>query len=307
MEKQIVIAIDDSSVSTHALDYVAHLFAQDTSTRFHLVHCQIGDSGCLPIPEDSDNSLMPESPLSKSRVKSSKCLNRGSKRLAAAGVATERISTKILTGSDTTAAILSYVEQNLFDCLVVARRGVGLMGQYLLGSVSSSLFDKSGAVPLWIIDGNVSSKNFLIPVDGTPPSLLALDHAAYLFKGRTDLNFFLFHADKIFSNNITCRPEDFYDKWGKEWCDANLTGENCLYVGPETILKEAGIPEQNITILPRPTALEESSAIISSAKKHKCGNIIIGRRPESEDKGFLGGVSRRTIKQTDNMAVWVIG
>ncbi len=307
MEKQIVIALDDSSVSANSLDYVAYLFAKDENTHFHLVHCRIGDSGCFPVPEDSDNSLIPETPVSRTSIKSSKCLSRGAERLTAEGISPERVSTKILTGSDTTAAILSYVEQNLFDCLVVARRGVGLMGQYLLGSVSSSLFDRSGAVPLWIIDGNVSSKNFLIPVDGSPASLLALDHAAYLFKGRNDLHFFLFHADKLFANTISCNPEDFYDKWGKEWCDANLAGENCLYVGPETILKEAGIPEQNMTILPRPMAIEESSAIISSAKKHNCGNIIIGRRPETEDKGFLGGVSRRTIKQTENMAVWLIG
>jgi nucleotide-binding universal stress UspA family protein len=53
--------------------------------------------------------------------------------------------------------------------------------------------------------------------------------------------------------------------------------------------------------------MEESTAIINCAKKNDCGTIVIGRRPESESKGFLGGVTRRTIKQTENMALWIVG
>jgi K+-sensing histidine kinase KdpD len=72
-------------------------------------------------------------------------------------------------------------------------------------------------------------------------------------------------------------------------------------------LIEGGIARESIITLPEPTTLEESSAIVGSARKNNCGTIVIGRRPESEVKSIFGGVSKRTIRQTENLALWVIG
>lgn len=307
MNKQILIAIDDSPTSSLSLEYAASLFGDRDDVHVRLCHCVTGQSGPIPPPEDERNSLLPQNPMGKSQIAAGKCLNKGVEKLTSCGLAKARISTDTIRGANATNAILTYSEKHLFDAVLVSRRGVGLMGELLLGSVSSSLFDKSRKIPLWILDGAVSSTNILIPVDGTTHSLMAIDHLAHIFKDRSDIQFFLFHTRSFLSSPPVCKPRDFYDKWGKEWCDTHLAGDGCLYTGPSSLLTDAGIPQRCITSLPVPTTMEESTAIINCAKKNNCGTIVIGRRPESESKGFLGGVTRRTIKQTENMALWIVG
>lgn len=307
MNKQILLAVDESAVSLMAIDYLASFFKDRADVYFQLVHCVSQAAEVIPEPEDSANTLMPQKPLGKAQLRADRCLAKAVSKLKNHGIDESRVSSTVSYSSDIAKSILALAEKELVDAVAVARRGVGLVGEMLLGSVSASLFDKSSSIPLWVIDGAVKSTRILVPVDGTVPSIMAIDHLAHIFSDRRDVEFFLFHARSFLSSAPVCRPEDFYDKWGKDWCDTHLSGDGCLFTGPTEILTEAGIPKQCITPLPQPTAIEESTAIISSAQKNKCGTIVIGRRPENQAKGFLGGISRRTIKQTEDMALWVIG
>lgn len=306
MKKKILVALDDSINSFYSLEYTAHLFANREDMEICILHCDSSTSAFVE-PEDPKNSLMPNRSMSRSFLKGSRLLEKAHSKLVDLGIPKERISQLHQKASSIAAAIQQVAEKNLVDSLVIARRGVGFVGEMLLGSVSSSLFDSCRSIPLWVIDGEIRSKKFLVPVDGTPWSLMAIDHLAHIFSGRNDIQFYLFHAGGYLSSPPTCRPEDFYEKWGKDWCDANLSGQGCMFTGPTELLTESGIPKEAIATLPIPKALEESSAIISNARKNDCGTIVIGRRPAGQKKGFLGGIAKRTILQTEDMALWVIG
>lgn len=307
MKKQLLIGIDDSVTSSLSLDYVTHLFANNHDVDFILLNCRGYGASIFPEPEDSRDSLTPQRSSSKEQQQGGMLLNKARLRLESHGIANSRITTVCQPASNIAGAIHQYAEKHLLDGIVVARRGVGIVGELLLGSVSSSLFDTCHSIPLWIVDGAILSNKFLVPVDGTPPSLMAIDHLAHIFSGRNDVKFYLFHARGFLSPAPVCKPENFYDKWGKDWCDTNLSGNGCMFKGPTELLTDAGIARECIVTLPEPTAIEESTAIISSARKNGCGTIVIGRRPVKKAKGILGGVSKRTILQTENMALWVIG
>ena len=62
-----------------------------------------------------------------------------------------------------------------------------------------------------------------------------------------------------------------------------------------------------IEILPEKNDLEEARGIIKHARRQNCGTIVMGRRSAGMAKGLLGGVSDRTIKHVENLALWVIG
>lgn len=306
MKKKILVALDDSINSFLSLEYTAHLFADQNDIEICILHCDTS-TGAFVEPEDPQQSLMPDRPISKQALKGSRLLEKAHCKLLDLNIPAERISRVHHKASSIASSIQQVAENNLVDSLVIARRGVGFVGELLLGSVSASLFKSCHSIPLWIIDGQIESKKFLVPVDGTPSSLMAIDHLSHIFSGRSDLRFYLFHARNFLAPQPTCRPEDFYDKWGKDWCDTNLSGNGCMFSGPTELLTESGIPKECIVTLPEPKTFEESSAIISSARKNDCGTIVIGRRPATESKGFLGGVAKRTILQTENMAIWVIG
>lgn len=307
MKKQILICIDDSATSSQALSYVAHLFGAQDDVSFTLLHCHTGNSPAYPEPEDSVNSLTPDQTSVTRSRKGDSLLQKACLKMESYGIAQGRIRTYCQPAGNISAAIHQFAAKHLVDAIVVARRGMGIVGELLLGSVSSALFDRCRSTPLWVIDGNIESNRFLVPVDGTPPSLMAVDHLAHIFSGRADMRFFLFHARSFLSPPPVCRPEMFYDRWGKEWCDTNLSGNGCMFTGPTDLLLQAGIARESIVTLPEPTAIEESLAIIGSARSNDCGTVVIGRRPENEVKSIFGGVSKRTIRQAENLALWVIG
>ena len=307
MKKQILICIDDSPTSSQALCYVSHLFGAQDDVTFLLLHIHAATTTAFPEPEDSRNSLTPDHPISAMARKGDRLLHKARQKLEQNGIKAERITTCSLPSGVIASTIHQFGAHHLVDAIVVARRGVGIVGELLLGSVSSELFDKCRSTPLWVIDGNIQSERFLVPVDGTPNSMMAIDHLTHIFSGRTDVQFYLFHARSFLSPPPVCRPEMFYDRWGKDWCDTHLSGNGCMFTGPTDLLIEGGISRECIVTLPEPTAIEESTAIIGSARKNNCGTIVIGRRPEGEVKSIFGGVSKRTIRQAENLALWVIG
>jgi nucleotide-binding universal stress UspA family protein len=309
MEKKILLAVDGSVNSYQALEYIAGLFSGQHDVRIHVLHCTSLSSAVIPESEDPANSLMPTSHLfDKHQAVGLRHLQKAEERLIALGFDAGRITSSTISGSGGIAnSLKSYSEKQLVDSIVIARRGLGLVGEMLLGSVSAELFRRCRSVPLWIIDGQVRSKRFFVPVDGSPNSLMAVDHLAHIFAGRSDIAFYFFHARGLLSSKIQCIPEDYYGKWGKEWCDTHLAGKNCLFDGPIQLLIDNGVDKEMIHTLPVPTAIEESSSIISHARKHDCGTIVMGRRRDGMAKGILGSVSSRTIMQTEDMALWVIG
>lgn len=308
MEKKVLISIDGSIYSNYSLVYSASLFREYKDVSFHILTC-FNSSSTLPEPEDHKNSLLPESldyqkklSLANLRLKNAlqKCNNLG--------FDPGRITSSVVpVGVNIGATIQFEAERLMVDAIVVGRRGIGRVGEMLMGSVSSTLFKKCHSVPLWIIDGEVESKKILVPLDYTVHSLFAIDHLAHIFANRTDLTFYLFHCHKIFGKSKEYDSGEFFEKGGKLWSDIEKNGKDFLLQGATQILSNAGIDKQHIKIVPKTTDLEESYSIVRKALTYKCGTIVMGRRGAGMAKGLFGGVSDRTLNKTQGMALWIVG
>ncbi len=311
MKKEILIAIDGSIYSNQSLDYISSLFGADPEICFHLKIWITATASIMPSAADSRDSLIPSSGSGgqgKKEASARRALSKGTEKLLAAGIAEDRIHSSIhVSGYNIGAAIQQIAEKELYDSILIGRRGLDGISEMLMGSVSTTLFRNCHEIPLWIIDGEVRSKNFLVPVDGSPNSLMATDHLCHIFQGRQDIHIHLFHCSTLLGKTLTYRPEHFYHKWDKEWCDTHLSSEASLFNGPLQLLLAAGIPEQHIQILPEAPDLEGAHGIIREADKQNCGTIVIGRRGADIKKGLFGGVSDRTIKHVQNLALWIVG
>jgi nucleotide-binding universal stress UspA family protein len=308
MEKTILIAVDGSIYSSQSLEYTSHLFASNPDVHFHLMTCISGSMSMIPEAIDSHNSLLPEAPdMGGKRQTAHHYLQQATSKLIRMGIAAERIhSSTEPSGQDIAAAIQRKAEHLQTDSILVGRRGLNALSEMLMGSVSATLLKKCHQIPLWIIDGEVQNLKFLAPVDGSLPSLLAIDHLAHIMEGRQDITIFLFHCHRFLEKKVAVILEPFYPVWGREWCETHLTGDN-IFQGPVQILLEAGIPQSHIVILPEASDLEAARSIIRQAHKHQCGTIVIGRRGDGTTKGILGGVSDRTVKNAQDIALWVVG
>ena len=310
IKKHLLLPIDHSPSGNFALCYIALMFGGDKDTSIHLLHCQTeARERIIPRPLDTDKSLLPESAFEASQTtKARLLLDKKIDFLKHRTLTLERIESSIIdAGTNVASSIISEAEKKMTDAVVVARRGMGFIGEMVMGSLSAALFRKLYSIPLWIIDGEIKDRDVLVAVDGSTHSLRAVEHLAFILENRTDITIYLYHCAAFLAPAVVCTLESFYQQWDKQWCNTHLSGKGCLFDGPAQLLYEAGIPKDKIVILPETLHIEESTSIISQAKKHGCGTIVIGRKGPGSQKGFFGGISNRTIRQTQDMAVWIVG
>ncbi len=231
------------------------------------------------IPRTLSCRTLAELRRRKKETSAKQFLHKASEKLHQAGIASERIKTSIqVSGYNIAGTIQSTASKDLADSILVGRQGLNAISEILLGSVSATLFQKCHNTPLWIIDGKVESKGFLVPVDGSPNSLTALDHLSHILSNRRDIHIYLFHCSSLFSQKPQCDLTSFHHNWDKEWCQKYLSDGDCLFNGPRQLLLEAGIPESHIHILPETPGIEKSQGIIREAKKTGLRNNCYGTK-----------------------------
>ena len=303
MKKKILAAVDGSIYSSNSLDYLILLFRQNQDFNVDLFAAVSSGCGDQNWMSDSDAQRL----VQQRKTRAEKYLRDAQERLIRNGFSEENITTFAHTsGEGITNSIHHFAEKNFYDALLIGRRGVGRVGEMLLGSVSADLVRKCHEIPIWIIDGKVTSTRFLLAVHTCTHSLMAADHLAFIFRDNPKAEVYIYHSLSAFGSTPPAEAEEFHSRWGAKWCETHLDLDTCLYKAHSRILIENGIPEERIVHLPPRRGIHPSHDLLRQAKKHKCGTIVIGRR-DRVDKGFLGGVSDRITKNAQNIAVWLIG
>jgi len=308
MDKTILVAIDGSVYCGNSLEYLSRLFRSDPSLSLHLLSVVSSGGGGKDWMFDVD-PLRGQSPEAEQRARvARRHLREAEDRLVRDGFPRERIETRVKIAASVSGTIRDEAEHGNYDSVVIGRRGLGTVGTMFFGSVSGELVEKCHKVPLWIVDGSATAERFLLAVHSHPSSLLAADHLAYMLKshpGGADIC--LYHSNSVFGSQRAARPEEFHAQWGREWCDTHLDLENFLFYAHLQLLVEGGIPRHRITQLPMQMHLDVGSDLLRQAKQHRCGTIVIGRRRRDLAKAQLRGVSDKTLKQAQNIAVWLAG
>ncbi len=311
MERKILIAVDGSPYSTNALHYIGKLFSGVSEARFHLLCiCQSGAASTAARQWLSDDELMNVvSPAVRDKLYAKKkYMQQAITQLKKYQITEEQISTEVcLSHMGVAQDIILKAKKEKFDALLVGRRGIGKLEEMFMGSVSASILQKCGNVPIWIIDGKVNSCKFLVPVDGTFHSLKAIDHLSFIISDNPCAEVTLFHSAAMLANRPAINPQDFYAMWGKEWCDKNLSRPDSLFHGPKQLLIDNGFPESKINWLQTVKGIDPSRQIMRQALIDEYGTIVMGRRGIDIDKGVFKGVSDRVLFMAEQVALWVVG
>lgn len=308
MDKKLLVAVDGSPHSLNSLDYLASHFKDDPTVFLHLF-AVVSEAGSGQNWMYEVDPLREHAPLTeRRRLTAERFLRDAEDRLGRNGFPGERVSHgAVISQLQAAPAIHHEASSGSFDALVIGRRGMGKVGELFFGSVSAFLIERCHDVPLWIIDGEVTSTRYLLAVHCRPQSLLAADHLAFIAASHPESEILLYHSNVLFGSEQPAAPEEFHETWGKEWCDQYLDIENYLFYAHAQVLKDNGVEARRITQLKMEWNLDVSRDLIRQAKKNGCGTIVIGRRPKDAAKSFLGGVSDRALSQAQNLALWLVG
>jgi nucleotide-binding universal stress UspA family protein len=307
MHRKILVAADGSVYSSCSLDYLIRLFRNDPELSVDLLGVIPAD-GTILHHKGAEGPCTDLSAIAAQRSTIASSLYDAGQRLQRNGFSTDQISVSLLsTPLGAAEAVHQQLLYGSYDSLLIGRRGMGRLGELLLGSVSAELLCRCHETPVWLLDGDVASSRFLLAVHNSLGSLSAADHVACILSGCPEAEIFIYHSFALFGSGPVSPREDFEQRLGKDWCGKHLDFETCLYQAHTDILLDNGIAAHQIRPVPPHRDFEVGHDLLRQAKRHDCGTIIVGRRGPTDSKGLLGGVSDRIIRQAENLAVWIVG
>jgi len=148
VKEKLLIAVDETETSMHALRYVAQVAGGMEGMSICLLHI---------YPEPPPDFYMKGGTLSaykeNQNAKAERVFSQAMTILTEAGVSKERISTDNRFSEDKTISeeLLAVRSEGDFGTVVVGKRGVSRTEEFLFGSISNALAQHSVNFTTWIV------------------------------------------------------------------------------------------------------------------------------------------------------------
>jgi nucleotide-binding universal stress UspA family protein len=308
MEKKILLAVDGSIHSKHAIQYAVRMSSVVRDFTCTLLHVQPAISQFLLDEARTDFKAQDKlkKVIRRNAEDAQSMLEKYKAQMVRMGIAEKRID--VVTQPRLLGLardILQRAQEGLYDAIVVGRRGLSRVQKAFMGSVTAKLAEHSRVIPVWMVDGDVTSTRIIVAVDGSEYSLRAVDHLSFMVGENPNISVTLFHVMPRFSNYCVI---DFDEKEVDIQKVISQGDKRCIdsfYTHAQKKFKEAGIQEKQIEIKVTKRAVNVGKAILDEAKKGNYGTVVIGRRGASK-AFFMGSVSRYILDRISNRALWLV-
>jgi nucleotide-binding universal stress UspA family protein len=307
--KKIMIAVDDSLHSKNAVRYAAHISVWVKNMSYVLFHVQPMLSQYLEDEARTDfKSLNQLNQIKAKNIEASRqLLEQYKSQMVQTGIEESQIQivthpTNLGIAKD----IIEYALKGQYDALVLGRRGVSILIEYYMGSVSSNIAQNSRVTPIWVVGSNVTPAKILVPIDGSEYSLRAIDHLAYIVSDHSDISLTFLHVQPKLKD--FCKI-DFETKEADAFEDLIIKGnQNCIdnfYALALKKLKEFGIKKDRIEIKTVTRLFTIGSAIVDEVKTRNFDTVVMGRSGINKSF-FTGSVTNYVLNNISNAAIWIV-
>jgi nucleotide-binding universal stress UspA family protein len=308
MDKKILLAVDDSIHSRNAIHYAVRISSAVKNLTYTLYHVQPSISQFLLDEAKTDGlkQLDMQKLCQKHEQAALALLDKYKKSMAALGVNPGHVQVvtqprKLGSAKD----IIEYAQQGHYDAIVVGRRGLSRIQETFAGSITTNLLEHSRIIPVWVIDGQVTSTRIMIAVDGSESSLKAVDHLSFMAAGNADIEITLFHVAPRFSDSCPIKIEKLTETIEKILIQGNKRCIDHFHALALQRFKEAGFQDSQIHLKMVECMYNIGSAIVEEARAGDFGTVVVGRRGGG-NAFFMGSVSRSVLGKSTNCALWVV-
>ena len=309
MPKKVAIAIDGSHAAKDALSYAAMLYSRIPEMRFVLLHIQ--PSVSLYLVEEAERKAAARRTLEKitktHRQAALQTLEALTEHMTAKGVAKEHIEHKTqprITG--VADDLIALCQINGYDAILVGRRGIGRLQEWIAGSVTTNLVEHSQITPLWIVDGKISADRILIAVDGSQGALRALDHVCFMLSDAATLHLDMIHVQPLFSDYCGI---DISQEISKKAQEFTISGDrHCMddfFSQAQLLMQKYGIAKDRVHVLTEAKQISTANTIVKALQSGTYGTVVLGRRGHSRSL-FTGSVGRKLLQKISDRAVWIV-
>ena len=309
LTKMLVIPVDGSENALKSLDYLHLIYGNRHNLELTLKYVLPS----LP-PLLTDNRFMDREAATKVKTIENKSIRMAKKILAQAknflidkGFDGERVQTVYKKKESGIAQdICQWAESKRADAVLVASRGRSRLEAFFMGEVSSKLLEYCRVCPVWIVQGQVKSKQVLIAIDSSENALRAVDHAGFMLSG-TDCPVMLFHTMRHLRRFVPQEVLDEAPELEQLWKTKAGQEIEPFMTKAEQMLVKAGVNESQISKKIVDGSRSAASDILEEARKSQYGTIVMGRRGISGvQEFFMGSVSSKVLQNSTGMAVWIV-
>jgi len=240
-------------------------------------------------------------------------MEKAKRILLEAGFPDDAITIRIDARKIGIARDIAAESKNDYKALVVGRKGLSDLKDFMLGSVASNIL---GLVflPVWIVGDKTRPLKVLMCLDNSEGAMVALNHLADVHGTSKNCEITLFHAVREFHGFKKFVSEFLSserDKVAIETIERDLEQASKLlepsFDKARATLISSGVDPAAIHQKIVSGAGNTAQAIIEEAEKGDYATIVVGRRGLSKVEEFvMGGVSRRVLQMAKDRTVWVV-
>ena len=308
MEKKVLLVVDGSIHSTHAITYAVRISSVVKDLSYTLFHVQPTLSRYLL--DEAEHNLKSKAALKKVIRKNAEharqILEQHKDRMVLMGIDETRIETatqKKVMGI--AKDILDRGQRGLYDAIIVGRRGLSRLQQTFMGSTTSQLVEHSRLIPVWVVDGDVESMKVMLAVDGSEASLRAVDHFSFMVGGNEDLKVTVFHVTPMLRNYCAIDFDDKESGAGKVIARGARRCVDHFYAHARKKFTDAGLRDDQVELEVVKRSVDVGKAIVGRIRKEDYGTVVLGRRGTGE-AFFMGSVSKYVLDKTYGRTLWVV-
>lgn len=306
--RKIVIAVDGSIHSRHAVKYAAEKYPHLQNTSFTLLNIQPTISQYLA--DEAKKTTSGKAKLEKlseqNRQIALELLSELKNTLISLGVKDSDIECATQARRHNVARdILDYAEKKNVCAILVGRRGVSYMQELMLGSVTAELLAHSKLIPIWVVDNVAPAGHLLVAVDGSPGSLRAVDHVSFVQAGCKLEKIILLHITPTLSEFCPVESAkqneemNAFIKNSDQACTDNFNSRAL------NILQQAGFSDKDIEFQTIDSRWFIGKSIIEASKKLNAGTIVVGKS-DSAEASHIGKIARYIINKFTNGVIWLV-
>ncbi|HKJ98936.1 MAG TPA: universal stress protein [Desulfotignum sp.] len=309
MEKKLLIPVDQSRSSLHAVRYAVQVSAFITNLHCVLFHVQPPVS--LYLKEEAAKDMHVRAQLKKVTKKNNEnamaVLHDLKSEMTQAGFLEDRIELvthprKLGLAQD----VIEYAQKNMLDAIVVGRRGVAGIQKFFDTSVSDAVLERSQALPVWLVQGDVHPEKVLVAIDGSQDSLRAVDHVSFMVSENKDTKITLVHVTNTARNYCEIDlDEDLDPEFVQIIEKKDRACVDKFYPLAMKKFEQMGISKDRIEIQTLAGSRRIGSTVVEYAKENGFTTLVIGRRGINKSF-FMGSVSRHIIARVSDTALWVV-
>lgn len=244
MERNVIVAVDDSSYTKKSLGYLAERFSGVADFYCTLCHFQ------PMVPQYLRDEAAKDSWANAEIIRITRRNAEAAKRQVAAakavlidmGFPEDRISVSTpIRRQGVAKDILEMALSGDLDAIVVGRRGISGFQQALMGSVSAKLVTHCQATPVWVVDGNPRGRRWLLAVDGSENAMRMVDHVGFILAGDLEARIIMYHVPLSADDFIESGRDVHSDDMARFVKDGDRAMIDGWFTRAESVLEKAGI------------------------------------------------------------------